>query len=175
MSRRTLPKDHYERAVLDFLQSHCVPYLRVDESKRSAFAGVKLKSFDLLIYPGCGDNILVDVKGRKWPYLSKGGRRYWENWVTADDLRGLKSWEDVFGQSFRAGFLFCYWLTEAGDLPSQAGIHEFAGRKYGFLLVWLNDYADNMRVRSPRWQTLSMGSARFRELSKPLEDVLWPS
>ena len=175
MSTQTLHKDHYERAVVDFLQLRSVPYLRVDESKRSAFSGVKLKSFDLVIYPDRGENILVDVKGRKWPYRGKGGRRYWENWVTADDLRGLKSWEEVFGEGFRSAFLFCYWLTEAQDLPRQTGVHDFAGQKYGFLLVWLNDYADNMRVRSPRWKTLTMGSARFRDLAKPLEDVLWPN
>ena len=81
----------------------------------------------------------------------------------------------VFGQGFRAAFVFCYWLVEAQNIPVQAGIHGFAGQKYGFLLVWLSDYVDNMRVRSPRWRTVTMRSARFRELAKPLEDVLWPS
>ena len=70
---------HYERAVEDFLQCKSVPYLRVDQIKRSAFAGVKHKSLDLLVYPEQGENILVDVKGRKWPYRSRRTKRYWEN------------------------------------------------------------------------------------------------
>ena len=166
--------EHYERAVEDFLRCRSVPYLRVDQIKRSAFAGVKLKSFDLLVYPEQGANILVDVKGRKWPYQSRGGKRYWENWVTAEDLEGLAKWEEVFGIGFRAAFVFCYWLTETDNLPVQSGVHVFDGEKYGFLLVWLSDYTDNMRVRSPRWRTVSVGSGRFRQLAKPLEDVLWP-
>ncbi|NIA06988.1 MAG: HYExAFE family protein [Actinobacteria bacterium] len=167
-------KNHYERAVLDFLRSRSVPYLRVHEAKRSVFSGTKFKSFDLVVYPEYQGNILVDVKGRKWPYLSRGGKRYWENWVTAEDLESLRHWEMVFGQGFRAAFVFCYWLTEPENLPVQTGIHAFGGHKYGFLLVWLSDYTDNMRLRSRRWRTVSMGAARFRELAQPLEDVLWP-
>ncbi|MCK4849783.1 MAG: hypothetical protein KAT11_00455, partial [Phycisphaerae bacterium] len=52
---------HYERAVEDYLQCRSVAYLRVDQIKRSAFAGVRLKSFDLVLYPQRGENILVDV------------------------------------------------------------------------------------------------------------------
>ena len=169
---RLFIKNHYERAVVDFLQSQSVPYLRVDEAKRSAFGEIRLKSFDLVLYPESEGNILVDVKGRKWPYLSRSGKRYWENWVTADDLEGLRKWEEVFGPGFRAAFVFCYWLTEPETLPVESGVHIFDGEKYGFLLVWLSDYADNMRVRSPRWRTVSMGTKRFRELAAPLEDVL---
>lgn len=90
MSAAIVQRDHYERAVADFLGTESVPYLRVDEARRSAFAGAKLKSFDLVVYPERGTNILVDVKGRKWPYLNRSGRRYWENWVTAEDLESLK-------------------------------------------------------------------------------------
>ncbi len=169
----SINRAHYERAVEDFLRCRSVPYLRVDQIKRSAFAGVKFKSFDLLVYPQAGENILVDVKGRKWPYLSRGTKRYWENWVTAEDLEGLRKWEEVFGPGFRAAFVFCYWLTESDNLPVENGVHIFDGEKYGFLLVWLSDYADNMRVRSPRWNTVYIGTKRFRELAEPLEDVLW--
>ena len=163
---------HYERAVEDFLRSKSVAYLRVDQIKRSAFAGVKFKSFDLLLYPEVGENVLVDVKGRKWPYHSGGTKRYWENWVTAEDLEGLRKWEEVFGPGFRAAFVFCYLLTEPGNLPVESGVHIFDGEKYGFLLVWLSDYMDNMRVRSPRWRTVSVGTKRFRELAAPLEEIL---
>ena len=168
-----IPNDHYERAVQDFLRSHDVPYLRVDQIKRSAFAGVKLKSFDLLIYPEQGRNILADIKGRKWPYRVGRTRKYWENWVTADDLQGLTRWQEVFGEEFRSAFIFSYWLTEAEDIPTGQGLHTFDGQKYGFLLVWLSDYTHNMRVRSARWRTLSMPTEPFKALAKPLEDVLW--
>ena len=59
MSVQAISREHYERAVEDFLQAKSVPYLRVDQIKRSAFAGVKLKSFDLVVAndarePGAG-------------------------------------------------------------------------------------------------------------------------
>lgn len=108
--------EHYEKALEDYLRAHALPYLRVDQIKRSAFAEVRLKSFDLVIYREQGENILVDVKGRKWPYPGKNGKRYWENWVTADDLDGLARWEEVFGPGFKAAFVFCYWLTGADSL-----------------------------------------------------------
>ena len=43
-----LIKNHYERAVVDFLRVQSVPYLRVNEAKRSVFGGTKFKSFDLV-------------------------------------------------------------------------------------------------------------------------------
>ena len=90
------PSAHYEAALADFLRSRGVPYVAVDEARRSIFGGAKIKSFDFIAYPPNGPSWLIDVKGRKFPYASGGAARYWENWVTQADLDGLEKWEAVF-------------------------------------------------------------------------------
>ncbi len=65
---------HYEAALGDYLRSRGVPYVAVDEARRSVFAGAKIKSFDFIVYPPTGPSWLVDVKGRKFPYTGGGGK-----------------------------------------------------------------------------------------------------
>ncbi|HLO42608.1 MAG TPA: HYExAFE family protein [Phycisphaerales bacterium] len=80
------PPDHYERAFVSYLRSRRIPYVAVDEARKTllptdhslkvsvadAAPGTSptshtLKSFDYVLYgPGC--NLLVEVKGRKVPH-----------------------------------------------------------------------------------------------------------
>jgi hypothetical protein len=108
---------HYESALADYLRSRGVPYVAVDEARRSIFAGAKIKSFDFIVYPPEGPNWLVDVKGRKFPYTGRGAGRYWENWITQADLDGLEKWEAVFSEGFLALLVFAYLLS--GDPESR--------------------------------------------------------
>ena len=95
MARR---HNHYEAAFEDYVRSRGWPYLPVDEQKKAIFAGARVKSFDFLVYrPGQENAWLVDVKGRKFPYQVNGQKRYWENWVTREDLDGLSQWQVVGG------------------------------------------------------------------------------
>ena len=64
MTRRSV---HYEAAFEDYLRSRGWPYVAVDETKRAIFANASIKSFDFLVYSSAGANLLVDVKGRKFP------------------------------------------------------------------------------------------------------------
>ncbi len=73
-------RHHYERAFENYLRSRRIPYIAVDEAKKtllperahlrvesdSGDAGLTLKSFDFVIY-GERCNFLVDVKGRRVP------------------------------------------------------------------------------------------------------------
>ncbi len=100
MTRKNI---HYEAAFMDYLRSRGVPYVPVDETRRILFAGEKIKSFDLIVYAPGRRHWIVDVKGRQFPYITEdGARRYWENWVTREDLIGLREWETVFGAGFEA-------------------------------------------------------------------------
>lgn len=76
------------------------------------FAGARIKSFDYLVYPPGSLAWLVDVKGRRFPYVDEqgGSRRYWESWITREDLSGLADWESVFGQEYEARLVFAYLL-----------------------------------------------------------------
>jgi len=126
---------HYESAFDDCLRRHGWPFIRVDEQKRAVFTGAKIKSFDFLVYPSTGKGWLVDVKGRSFPYDGRHGRRYWENWVTQDDLEGLRAWESVFGDDFEAVFVFAYWLRELQHRQPLGPVHPFRDERYAFMLL----------------------------------------
>jgi hypothetical protein len=166
MARRHI---HYEAAFEDFLRSRGIAYVPVDEQKKVIFSGARVKSFDFLIYPQGGKPWLVDVKGRKFPYETDGNRRYWENWVTRDDVEGLTRWKEVFGQGFEAVFVFAYLLSGESERHGTLLAHPFRDNEYAFWGVTLEDYAENSRQRSPKWETISLSAARFRELAKPLD------
>ncbi len=165
---------HYENAFMAFLRSHQVPYVPVDEARRAILAGSKVKSFDLLVYPPSQPPWLVDVKGRQFPYVgTRGGRRYWENWVTREDLQGLAEWQQVFGDEFQARFVFVYHLQgDPARWPADQPAYDFDGERYAFLSVLLADYEQYCRPRSDRWQTVSVPAAAFRDIAHPLEHAI---
>lgn len=159
---------HYEAAFEDFVRSRGWPYIPVDEQKKAIFAGAKIKSFDFLVYPPGRKPWLCDVKGRKFPYETPGGRRYWENWVTRDDLEGLRRWHEVFGENFEPAIVFVYWLLAQPDREPFKDIHGFRNRQYAFLFVSASDYAAHARVRSPSWDTVSVPVRTFRGMVSPV-------
>jgi hypothetical protein len=166
MTRRHI---HYESAFEDFLQSEAVPYVAVNEARKAIFGGGKVKSFDFLVYGANQTTWLVDVKGRQFPYDGLGGRHYWENWVTRDDLEGLRSWQGVFGAPFAAAFVFAYWLDGSRAAWPQVSVHPYRGRDYGFLAVRLSEYQSHCRPRSAKWNTFTVPRAVFRRLARPVQ------
>lgn len=165
MARRHI---HYEAAFEDFVRSQGWPYVPVDEQKKAIFAGARVKSFDFIVYPPGRKAWLVDVKGRKFPYEINGGRRYWENWVTRQDLDGLRRWEAVFGDGFEPVLVFVYWLTGVGGIEPSPLVHLFRGQQYAFVFTTAGDYAGMARTRSPKWDTLSVPLRSFREMIRPV-------
>jgi len=159
---------HYEAAFEDFVRSRGWPYLPVDEQKKAIFAGARIKSFDFLVYPAEGQAWLVDIKGRKFPYDGKNGKRYWENWVAREDLHGLRHWDEVFGDGFTPVFVFVYWLEQMAASSPPAHVHVFRDRCYAMLWVSAVQYAAHARIRSPSWDTLSVPTRTFRKLVQPL-------
>ena len=165
MARRFI---HYEAAFEDFVRSQAWPYVPVDEKKKAIFAGARVKSFDFIVYPPGRRAWLVDVKGRKFPYEVNGSRRYWENWVTRDDLEGLHRWKAVFGEGFEPVLVFAYWLAGVTALETFPSVHTFRGEPYAFVYATAEDYADLARLRSPKWDTVSVGLRSFREMIQPV-------
>lgn len=181
----TLRQHHYDVAFEAWLQDRRVPYVAVDETFRSRFAEESLKSFDFVVSLPPAWRLLVDVKGR----LLRG-REGIESWATTDDLDSLARWQQVFGSGFRATLLFAY-SDRVGQGPvgvqrrNSAGVSAtasaetsdddwfwFRGRRYQFFGVWADDYRERMRQRSPKWQTVWLRAADFRELRWPLS-ALW--
>ncbi len=60
--------NHYEAAFEEFLRARGVPYVAVDEARRSLLAdGRSIKSLDFIVASPGGTSWLVDVKGRRFP------------------------------------------------------------------------------------------------------------
>jgi hypothetical protein len=145
MTRRHI---HYEAAFEDMLRSTGTPY---------------------------GTRFFVDIKGRKFPYDTRGGRRYWENWVPREDLDNMSCWDEVFDDDGFVGLLvFAYWLLgPEGRWPiEESEVHPFRGEHYAFLAVTLADYRAHCKLRSTQWDTVSVASATFRKLTVPVNRLL---
>jgi hypothetical protein len=155
----------YEASFEDYLRTTGVPYVAVDEAKKAVFSGVHLKSFDFVVYGRGGPNLLVDVKGRRFPY--RGGRR-WENWTTREDLDSLARWEEVFGSGFAGLLVFCYHLVQPDAAAGFKVVHRFRGEAFGMVGVYRQVYADACRTRSRSWDTVAVPTADFRRMVRPI-------
>ena len=164
--------NHYEAAFEEYLRSRGVPYVAVDEAKRSVLSdGASIKSLDFIVSSPGGATWLVDVKGRRFPSGDEQ-KQYWKNWSTRDDLDSLAQWERLFGETFRGLFVFAYdVLGDRAPLPAEQ-LFEYRGSLYGFVAVRLADYAGCAHQISPRWDTVAMPTADFRRLARPLEELL---
>jgi hypothetical protein len=162
--------NHYEAAFEEFLRRRQIPYVAVDESKRSLMADGSIKSLDFIVSKPQGGSWLVDVKGRHFP--SGEQKQYWKNWSTRDDVQSLAAWQRLFGPGFRALFVFAYEvLGDRSPLPAEQ-LFEFRGRVYGFLGLGLEVYAFHARPLSTAWDTVAMPTARFRQLAVPIDRML---
>jgi len=180
-------RHHYEHAFERFLRDRRVPYLSVDEARKSLLPdrawlrtaqtpgdtadNQSLKNFDFVIY-GEGDNLLVEVKGRRLPRLRRKdgqpGAPRMESWVTRDDIDALRRWASLFGSGFAPVFVFMYWCDDVP--PDGLFIETLAhrGRWYTLRCIDLDDYTRCMRTRSPKWRTVDLSRADFDRLSRPL-------
>ena len=159
---------HYEAAFEDYVRSQGWPYISVNEQRKALFAGNRIKSFDYLVYPNGGPAWLVEIKGRKFPYRLRGGRRYWENWVTRADLEDLSRWQNVFGDGFEARFVFAYLLTGVEGIAGLPAVHTFRGREYAFVSIPAADYHRHAYGRSPKWDTVAVSLRQCRSLIRPV-------
>ena len=193
-------RHHYEQAFSAYLRRHRIPYIGVDEARKAllpddAVPGVSapgtdaptraLKSFDFVIYadpsrPEAPDaNLLIDIKGRKVARRSPRadplapGRL--ENWVTREDIDSLSIWEQLFGEGFRAAFVFLYWCEAQPPDGLFQQVFDHRARWYAMRTITLADYKAHMRLRSPRWGTMHLPTADFEELSQPLLRIASPA
>ena len=170
---------HYERAFEAYLHKRRIPFVAVDQSKKALLAGIKIKSFDFIVYPPRKTKILADVKGRKLSLSTFNRGRLGQSWVTADDIEGLKSWQQVFGPDHLAVFVFSYWLCGDADpaqttkpIPpkiSKPKVFSHEDRLYSFIVIELNAYRLGMKERSTSWKTVYVPARIFRHLAQPFD------
>lgn len=132
---------------------------------------LRIKSLDFIVYGEHGARLLVDVKGRRFPSGKEGRmRRVWECWSTREDVEGLECWEELFGPGYQGVLVFVYQVLPVVELPADTkDLWTWRGRRYLLRAVTVSDYRQHMRVRSPRWGTVDLPGARFRELVRPLQ------
>lgn len=181
-------RHHYERAFAAMLRTLRVPFVSVNEAKRTLLPGAdagrsdaakSLKNFDFVLY-GPGTNLLVDVKGRRLAPAARASARAktvrrgvprLESWVSEEDVRSILAWNALFGPDFEAAFVFFYSSDEppAGDVFDET--FRFEGRWYAPKLISAADYAKWMKPRSARWRTVDLEHAAFEEFSGPLRSL----
>jgi hypothetical protein len=161
--------NHYEAAFEAYLQWHRLCYIAVDETRRSMMGDERVKSLDFIVHGEHGARLLVDVKGRRYPSGIKHPRRVWENWSTQEDIDGLERWAALFGPGYQGLLVFAYEMLPSVELPPDTeDLWTWRGRRYLMRAVLASDYRQHMHVRSPRWETVHISAAIFRELVRPL-------
>jgi hypothetical protein len=168
--------NHYDAAFEEYLRWQKVPYVAVDETRRSLFDEDSLKSPDYIVSPPAGGNWLIDIKGRKFPSGSEPPSHVWENWATHDDIDSMLRWQDVFGggAGFRAMLVFAYHILDARWLWQfeRRSRWEHKGASYAFYGVWVDDYAERMSERSRMWGTVSLRKRAYEEVRFPLGGIV---
>jgi hypothetical protein len=166
----------YEAAFEAYLRDQGVGVLPVDESRRAMLNQGLVKSLDFVVL-GQGDvRLVVDVKGRRFPGGAKERpRKVWQNWTTHADLDGLQCWAEQFGSGFQPVLAFVYRIEKPYCLPDNTpDLYPFRGETYLMRGVPCQAYRDHMRCRSPRWGTVHLGSADFRQIIRPFREFLLP-
>ena len=168
----SISQNEYEQAFETWLLDNRIQYISVDQRKRKIFARNKIKSFDFLLYRQDSTPVIAEIKGRKFRGSSLAGRTGLDSWVTMDDVRGLIRWEQIFDGSCEAVFIFAYKFEKIDVEPDGREIFEFGDDRYVFYAIPLDDYRDFMTVRSPKWQTVTIPAAKFREFAIPIRKLL---
>lgn len=191
---RVQARHHYEQAFEHFLRIRRLPYVAVNEARKTLLPAPaegaaesldSLKSFDFVLYAP-DINLLVDIKGRKiarpkkprqplvpalaplFPEPPRPPATRLECWVTEDDVESLGVWQRLFGDGFKAALVFVYWCDQQPPAPLFEELFEYRSRWYAIRMILLDDYVKAMKPRSPRWRTVHMPAAAFDRACRPL-------
>jgi hypothetical protein len=166
--------NHYEAAFEAYLQWHGLCYVAVDETRRAAYGALRLKSLDFIVHGEGGIRLLVDVKGRRFP-TGRSRRRVWECWSTQEDITGLERWTELFGPGYQGLLVFAYHVLPDVTIPTETeDLWTWRGRRYLLRSVPAEAYHRHMHLRSPKWGTVSLPHAVFRQLAQPFQAFTRP-
>ncbi len=164
----------YEAAFEAYLRDRRWGYLATDETRRTHFDDEPIKSLDFVVSTPNGSQLLIDIKGRKYP-TGKGARKNftWQNWVDRGDIESLERWQVKFGPSSIALLVFAYRLADDIRIaPDTPDLWIWRSKRYLFRAVRSSDYREHMRTRSLRWNTVHLNSLSFRLIVHPFSDFV---
>jgi hypothetical protein len=166
--------NRYEAAFEGYLQWHRYCYVAVDERRRAFLDNTPVKNLDFIVHAHGGQGYLVDVKGRRFPGgTAQKPRRVWECWSTQEDVDGLQRWAEVFGEGYCGLLVFIYRLATEAVLPENLGeLWTWRGQRFMLRAIPIDEYRREMRVRSPRWSTVDLSSAAFRQMARPMRHFI---
>ncbi len=173
---KNAPVNLYERAFENWLRDNRIHFIAIDERKRAIFERSKIKSFDFLLYPSNrqsgADVIIAEVKGRKFRGVSFANLAGFECWVTADDVDGLVGWQRIFGDGHVVVFVFAYAIEKIDVDFDGREAFDIDGDRFVFFAVKLDDYRAFMKLRSPKWKTVTLPADKFRQCAVQIEEFL---
>jgi hypothetical protein len=164
--------NQYERAFENWLIDNHIQYIAVDGRKRTAFVRCKIKSFDFLLYPRSGQIIIAEVKGRKFKGTSFAKLAGLECWVTLEDVNDLARWQEIFGPGHQAIFVFGYSVENIDVDFDGRPVYESEQKRFIFFCIKLADYRSSMKLRSPKWQTVTLPADKFRQCVLEINELL---
>ncbi|MHC5118969.1 MAG: HYExAFE family protein [Planctomycetota bacterium] len=167
----------YEQAFESFLSENKTPFIWVDQSKRPEFFQSSVKNFDFLLHPDSQSPILVELKGRTFKGDSLAGLKGLDGWATFEDVQALSQWLQRFRSDYsdaRAYFVFAFRFENIDVETDGHDVYDYLGQRYLFLAIPLEKYAAAKKVRSPKWQTVTLPAEDFRRWALPIADVLLP-
>ena len=165
--------NHYERAFENWLLDNRIAYVRADEHKRWPFGRSDIKSFDFLVEAAEGRTIIAEVKGRTFKGANPAKMAGFECWVTAEDVDALGKWRRVLGDSHEAVFIFAYKIENVDVDFDGRDVYDFDHNRYIFFAVELEDYRRFMKIRSPKWKTVTLPADKFRKCAIQLQNLLF--
>jgi hypothetical protein len=163
--------ERYERAFEAWLRGRQVPYLSVQQLRRTHDDAGPIKSFDFLVHAR-ERHYIVDVKGKRFPQVSRGREAYWENWIHLSDIEGLFAWESHFGPGYVSLLVFCYWLQLPEGDGTVTRTLSMDGRDYLMVGLPARKFAEHARARSSRWRAVHVPASTFTSLVKPIEHFI---
>jgi len=173
---KNAPVNLYERAFESWLRDNRIEYIPIDERKAAAFERARIKSFDFLLYPSSPKSsqriIVAVVKGRRFKGGSFAKLAGFECWVTADDVDGLVGWQRIFGAGHIAVFVFAYRIEKIDVDFDGREAFDIDGDRFIFFALKLDDYRAFMKLRSPKWKTVTLPADKFRRCAVQIEELL---
>ncbi|MER3417468.1 MAG: hypothetical protein C4297_14870 [Gemmataceae bacterium] len=161
--------NHYEQAVWNYLRAHGVDCAPCAEGYRRALEGERVKTPDLLCF-GAETAWLLEIKGRRYRATGRSRRRQLDPWAPRSDVVSLAHWAEALGPGYRALLVFAFHVLGAPHTDSN--LWTYREQSYLIYGIPVEVYRAAMRVRSPRWDTVSVPTAMFRRLARPLVEWL---
>ena len=163
--------NRYERAFENWLIDRRIAYVRADEHKRPGLPPQSVKNFDFLLYPA-DRKLIVELKGRTFHGTTLAGLKGLDCWVTADDIESLRTWRQALGLDHEAVFIFAYHIEQMDVDFDGRSPFTYERESYLFLCIRLDDYCRHMKRRSPKWRTMTLPAAKFRQCASDLSALL---